>query len=134
MDSEFYKYFGLSNVPRNYKNNQEVYNLFKTPKKDKISPVFYNFEKDHTHQADLLFMPDDKGYKYCLCVVDVGFLNCFYPYFYLISFVLISCKSESRMVKTCICLVFFVFLFHGYLFVVFLVVLVFIVFLLFLVL
>jgi len=72
MDSEFYKYFGLSNVPRRYKNNQEVYNLFKTPKKDKISPVFYNFEKDHTHQADLLFMPDDKGYKYCLCVVDVA--------------------------------------------------------------
>ena len=72
MDTEFYKYFGLSNVPRNYKNNQEVYNLYKTPKKDKISPIFYNFEKDHTHQADLLFMPDDKGYKYCLCVVDVA--------------------------------------------------------------
>ena len=55
MYTEFYKYFGLSNVPRRYKNNQEVYNLYKTPKKDKISPVFYNFEKDHTHQADLLF-------------------------------------------------------------------------------
>jgi hypothetical protein len=74
MDSDFYKYFGLSNADSKFKNNQEVYNLFKTPKKDKKkqSPIFYNFEKDNTHQADLLFLPNDKGYKYCLCVVDIA--------------------------------------------------------------
>ena len=81
MDSEFYKYYGLSNVPSKYKNNQEVYNLFKTPKKDNIKPIFYNFEQDNTHQADLLFLPNDrgtqqgsagKGYKYCLVIVDLA--------------------------------------------------------------
>jgi hypothetical protein len=76
MDNQkdFYKYYNLANVPSDFKNNQEVYNLFKKPKKDKKlqSPKFYNFEKDNTHQADLLFLPNDKGYKYCLVIVDVA--------------------------------------------------------------
>lgn len=48
--------------------------LFKKPKKDKgvnatrILPVPANT----VHQGDLLFLPDDNGYKYALVVVDVG--------------------------------------------------------------
>ena len=72
--SEFYKYYNVSNVPKDFKNNQEVYNLFKKPKKDKATQAakFYNFQQDDTHQADLLFLPDDKGFKYCLVIVDVA--------------------------------------------------------------
>jgi hypothetical protein len=59
MDSEFYKYFGLSNVPRRYKNNQEVYNLYKTPKKDKISPVFSTYHAlwEVKYIIPILFFP-----------------------------------------------------------------------------
>jgi hypothetical protein len=70
--TEFYKYFGLSNVPKDFKNKQEITQLFKVPKRDKPSARFYNFEKDNTHQADILYLPDDKGYKFCLVVCDIA--------------------------------------------------------------
>lgn len=35
-------------------------------------PHIYANEKNAVQQADLLFLPDDNGYKYCLVVVDVG--------------------------------------------------------------
>jgi len=49
-------------------------NLYKRPKRDKglNMPSHQVFEKDGTHQADLLFLPDDKGYKYALVVVDIA--------------------------------------------------------------
>lgn len=48
--------------------------LFKKPKKDKgvNAPRFLPTTSGHVHQADLLFLPDDKGFKYALVVVDVG--------------------------------------------------------------
>jgi hypothetical protein len=73
-DDKFYSDFGLSKVPKKYLDNQELYNLFKKPPKEKKNemPRFYNFQENDTHQADLLYLPEDKGYKYCLVVVDVA--------------------------------------------------------------
>ena len=72
--SKFYKDFGLSKVPKEYLRKQEVYNLFKKPQKEtkKDAPRFYNQQENDTHQADILYLPDDDGYKYCLVVVDVA--------------------------------------------------------------
>jgi len=74
FDELFYSDFGLSKVPKKYLNNQELYNLFKKPPKEKKDdmPRYYNFEENNTHQADLLYLPEDKGFKYCLVVVDVA--------------------------------------------------------------
>lgn len=49
-------------------------NLMKAPKKDtgKAMPHFQVFEKGYAQQADLIFLPDDKNYKYSLVVVDLG--------------------------------------------------------------
>ena len=55
--------------------NELIFNLFKKPSKEKYSemPHFINtFTKDYEHQADLLQMPNDNGYKYILVVTDIG--------------------------------------------------------------
>lgn len=72
--NKFYRDFGLTKVPKEWLDKQELYNLFKKPTKDnKLStPIFYNFEKNDTHQADILYLPDDDGYKYCLVITDVA--------------------------------------------------------------
>lgn len=71
-NEDFYKDFGLTNVPSRFKKKQEVYNLFKKPIKDdkQETPRFYNFKENDTHQADILYLPDDEGYKYCLVICD----------------------------------------------------------------
>ena len=48
--------------------------LFKKPKKNKGENItkFRPYPENFIHQADLLFLPDDNGYKYCLVVVDDG--------------------------------------------------------------
>jgi hypothetical protein len=74
FSSKFYKDFGLSKVPKEYLRKQEVYNLFKKPQKEtrEDAPRFYNLEENDNHQADVLYLPEDDGYKYCLVVVDVA--------------------------------------------------------------
>ena len=74
----YYNDYGLTNVPKDFKNNQEINNLFKIPKKEKGKemPKFYNFTEDYTHQTDILYMPNDNGFKYCLVVVDVATNKC----------------------------------------------------------
>ena len=55
---KFYKSFGLDrSLPRSFLKKQELNQLFAIPKKEPtpIAPHFYNFEKDNTHQADILF-------------------------------------------------------------------------------
>jgi hypothetical protein len=51
-----------------------IENLYRAPKKDKGQnmPHFQPAKQDYDHQMDLLFMPDDDGYKYALVVTDVG--------------------------------------------------------------
>ena len=66
--------FGLTTIPKKDLKRQEVYNLFKKPLKEtkEQAPRFYNFEENDTHMADVLFLPNDKGYAYALVVVDVA--------------------------------------------------------------
>eukprot|EP00035_Acanthoeca_spectabilis_P017550 m.368825 g.368825 ORF g.368825 m.368825 type:complete len:200 (+) comp16670_c0_seq3:216-815(+) len=50
-----------------------VTNLTKVPLKDKgVNATKFNVHtKNSVHQADLLFLPNDNGYRYALVVVDV---------------------------------------------------------------
>jgi len=54
------------------KDSDLVNILLSKPKKDIHKPYYPWFDKDHTHQMDLLFLPHDGNYKYALVVVDVG--------------------------------------------------------------
>lgn len=56
------------------KDLSTVDQLFKKPTKPKgvNIPHMPEFENDYYHQADLLFLPNDDGYKYALVVVDLG--------------------------------------------------------------
>ena len=51
-----------------------VSNLYIKPTKDKgkNKPHYPNFDENYFHMADLIFLPDDDGYRYGLTVVDVG--------------------------------------------------------------
>lgn len=55
------------------KTNNELENLYKTPKKDKGEnmPKIQAIKRNAVHQADILFLPNDNGYKYLLVIVDV---------------------------------------------------------------
>ena len=49
---------------------KELEELFKTPKFEKDVPTFQVFKENEIQQADLLFITNDRGYKYILVVVD----------------------------------------------------------------
>lgn len=55
-------------------SNEEIYNLYTIPKKDKGKDKarYQPIPPNVVQQVDLLFMPDDKGYRYALVVADVG--------------------------------------------------------------
>ena len=69
---DIYKEFGLT-ATKNTKNNL-LSNLYAIPKKDRgvNMPRFQSPKTSRTAQADLLFMPNDRGYKYILVVVNNG--------------------------------------------------------------
>jgi hypothetical protein len=56
------------------KKKDQLKNLYKIPKKDKgeNAPKFQPVAPGIYQQADLLFLPNDKGYKYALTVIDTG--------------------------------------------------------------
>lgn len=57
----------------------KVQNLMRVPPKDsKINAPIIDptIKKGFVHQADLLFLPDDNGFKYALVVVDLGSRLC----------------------------------------------------------
>lgn len=61
--------------PTNSKTtNSLLHNLYVKPTKDKgvNKPTYPDFVDNYFHQADLLHLPDDDGYKYALVVSDVG--------------------------------------------------------------
>jgi len=72
----FYKDFGLLKKPDKKRlNKQELYLLYKRPQRDKgaNAPSYNNtYSKDVDHQADLLFLPNDNGYRYALVVTDLA--------------------------------------------------------------
>lgn len=51
---------------------QYVKQLYQRPVKPKYTPTYPHLDKDVWHQADLLYLPNDKGYEYALVVADVG--------------------------------------------------------------
>jgi hypothetical protein len=69
----FYKTFDLTKI-KNIKNleNEILYQLFKKPKKSKIQPHFDIYKPHFIHQVDILYLPNDGGYKYGLTIVDLG--------------------------------------------------------------
>ncbi len=71
---DFYKDFGLTKLPKEYLDKQELFNLFKKPLKETKNdmPRFYNFEENDTHQADVLYLPKDGDYSYCLVITDIA--------------------------------------------------------------
>lgn len=70
--SDYYKTFKAKK--NNKADDQLVEQLFKVPAKEKgvNMPHFQYPDKNVIHQADLLFLPDDHGFKYALVVIDVG--------------------------------------------------------------
>jgi hypothetical protein len=70
------EFLGLTN---NKKNINVLNNLYKKPKKD-VGVNMPRFQTDlaenNVQQADLLFLPDDDGFKYALVVVDQGSRLC----------------------------------------------------------
>src|SRR5690606_37077552 len=73
---KYYKDFGLTKITdKDWLNKQELYNLFKRPTTDSdINAPKFNqtYGKNVDHQADLLFLPNDDGYRYALVVTDVA--------------------------------------------------------------
>jgi hypothetical protein len=73
---KYYKYFSATKIKNKSKklDNQELYKLYKKPKIDKDDeiPHIYGADKWAIQQADILYMPNDNGYKYMLVVVDVS--------------------------------------------------------------
>ena len=68
---QFYIDFLVGKYPK-YLQNQILYQLYKRPKKDKESPKIQNLPAHLVVQVDILYLPDDDGYKYALVAVDVG--------------------------------------------------------------
>ena len=74
---DFYSSLGIAKVKtkdKEHLKNETLYNLYQKPKKEKGEnmPHFENNKADQVQQADILYLPDDNGYKYCLVVVDVA--------------------------------------------------------------
>ena len=70
----FYESFGVAKQNKKHLKNELLYQLYQKPKKDKGGeiPHIVSGKEDAIHQADLLFLPNDDGYKYALVVVDVA--------------------------------------------------------------
>jgi hypothetical protein len=73
---KYYEDFGLTKIKdKEWLQKQELHNLFKRPQKRKsINTPHFNqtYAENVDHQADLLFLPNDNGYKYALVVTDLA--------------------------------------------------------------
>ena len=71
--NNYYKTFRTKGTDRDELNKQTLYKLYKRPKKESTQPHYdTHIAEDNTHQADLLYMPVDDGYRYALVIVDIG--------------------------------------------------------------
>ena len=72
----YYKTSGVTKIPKRalVLINEELYQLYKKPKKDKgkAIPTMTDFDPKAVMQADLIYLPDDDGYKYALGCVDIS--------------------------------------------------------------
>ena len=74
---KYYKYSGLAKIKDKNKvlRNQELFNILKTPTKDKGAqvPHMNDIQPNCVYQADLIYLPTDPdGSKFALVVVDVS--------------------------------------------------------------
>ena len=73
---KYYKDFGLTKIKdKKWLKKQELHNLYKKPKKDNyINTPHFNqtYSENVQHQADLLFLPNDDGFRYVLSITDVA--------------------------------------------------------------
>jgi len=90
MSTLYNAIFGINEKQR---KNQELFKLHEVPQREKgdNAPKFQPQKPNMVHQADLLFLPDDKGYKYALVVVDIGSRYC--------DAVPLKTKSNAEVIK-----------------------------------
>ena len=76
---DYYKTMGLKKIPKrgDVLKNEELYQLYKTPKKDTKGKSMPHIDKDDIDpkailQADLIYLPDDKGFRFALVCVDIN--------------------------------------------------------------
>ena len=74
MEHFFSTYFEKKKKTKQQLSPQLLDELYKIPKKDKglNIPHFNVLNPNLVHQADLLFMPNDHGFKYILVVADAN--------------------------------------------------------------
>ena len=74
--NKFYDSLGISSTfkDKTHLKNETLYQLYQKPKKEKgkAMPRFENNVENAIQQADILYLPDDKGYKFALVVVDIA--------------------------------------------------------------
>src|SRR5918911_2059554 len=71
----YYKYYNLSGVSSELLKNEELFNLYRRPPKEKKSerPKVIAWKENSTQQSDLGEMPiDPKGYHYFLVLVELS--------------------------------------------------------------
>ena len=71
----YYKFYNLSGVPAHHLKDQEHFNLYQRPPKEKRSerPRVIVWKENATQQSDLGEMPiDPKGYHYFLIIVEIS--------------------------------------------------------------
>ena len=78
---DYYKTSGLKKTPKGTKRgdvlkDEELFQLYKTPKKDKGNSAPHidkqDIEPKAILQADLIYLPDDKGFRFALVCVDIN--------------------------------------------------------------
>lgn len=71
---DFYKSFGILTKNKKEIENELVYKLHQKPKRDKrkYMPSRKLFKSGMQQQGDILYLPNDQGYKYCLVVTDIA--------------------------------------------------------------
>jgi hypothetical protein len=72
--SKYKKLLNALNLTKTENENNLINNLLKVPKKDKGLNVAhtYNPTQNGIHQIDILYLPHDTKYKYCLVAVDLA--------------------------------------------------------------
>lgn len=74
---KFYEYYSSKNTTikeRKLLQSQVLYNLYQKPKKEKAKDKahYTSVMPEQIVQVDLLTLPKDKGFPYCLVAVDIG--------------------------------------------------------------
>lgn len=76
MTNNYYDVFSLAKLKNKAKTlqNQELYQILRKPKKDKPKEATHmrGVGPNTLYQSDILYLPNDNGYKYALILVDVS--------------------------------------------------------------